>query len=275
VKISRLGGLLAALFLIPAGCSKATSPTKEAVAAAPPASLTQAAPGHTALTWFGQSYFLLTTAAGVRIAVDPFPPSLGYTEPAVTADVVLVTHDHFDHNAVDQVHGNFRQIFAAVGVVKVRGITVTGVRTYHDEKQGQERGPNTVYVIEADGIRFCHLGDLGHLLTPEQLKQIGKVDVLMIPVGGFFTIDAAKATQVAAQLKPRIIVPMHYRTEALRATPNAYDYLNEAQAFLEGKNVKSLKSNTVYVTVAGLPKTPVVYVPDYRWPPGPPPSAGP
>jgi L-ascorbate metabolism protein UlaG (beta-lactamase superfamily) len=128
-----------------------------------------------------------------------------------TADIVTISHEHGDHNNLAAVKGN-PEVVRASGTITAKGIEFRVVSTFHDNVQGTQRGQNRVVCFTLDGVRFCHLGDLGHRLTGEQLAQIGKVDVLFIPVGGNFTIDALLATQVADDIKPSIVIPMHYKT---------------------------------------------------------------
>lgn len=163
------------------------------------------------IEWLGHACFRIETADGVRILTDPFDEQVGYPVPAVEADIVTVSHQHFDHNAVSVVRGRPR-VVQEPGEHRIGGIAVTGVSTFHDPEGGAQRGSNIVFVIAADNLRICHLGDLGHRLNQEQLDRIGPVDVLLIPVGGHFTIDAAEAAETVAAVRPRIAVPMHYKT---------------------------------------------------------------
>ncbi|MGD0753080.1 MAG: MBL fold metallo-hydrolase [Anaerolineales bacterium] len=166
------------------------------------------------LKWFGQSCFLLTSQAGTRVLMDPFGKGLGYPVPDVQADIVTTSHNHFDHNNVAAVKGNFDHIDTR-GSYTHKDIGISGTLTCHDKVQGARRGSNVVFTFLVDGLRVCHCGDLGHVLTPEQVDGIGKVDILLVPVGGNFTINAAEALEVRGQLNPAITIPMHYRTRAL------------------------------------------------------------
>ena len=166
------------------------------------------------IKWLGHACFLITTDSGIRIVTDPFDETVGYPVPDVEADIVTSSHDHFDHNHVQSLRGNF-QLINGVGSYYESDVPITGIKTYHDEVMGQKRGENVVYVIEADGMRLCHLGDLGHLLDDKTVGEIGPVDILLIPVGGTYTIDAEEAVKVAAQLNPRLIIPMHFKTPVM------------------------------------------------------------
>jgi len=166
------------------------------------------------ITWLGHAFFLVESKQA-RIAMDPFNASVGYPIPDVTADVVLVTHEHGDHNNVGAVKGS-PTVVRGAGQHGAVGIAVKGVATKHyDDPKNARRGPNTVFVWQQGGIKLAHCGDLGHVLSDAQVAEIGPVDVLMIPVGGFYTIDAQKAKRVVDQLKPKIVFPMHYRTDAM------------------------------------------------------------
>lgn len=166
------------------------------------------------LKWIGQSCFTLTSSTGTRALMDPFANFLGYRMPPVEAEVVTTSHDHFDHNHIQVVQGNFCHIDQP-GAYQIQDISIHGTRAWHDAIQGARRGQNIIYTIGVDGLTVCHLGDLGHLLSAEQAADIGRVDILLLPVGGRFAITVAQALEVRKQLRPVITIPMHYRTPAL------------------------------------------------------------
>ncbi|HUL61688.1 MAG TPA: MBL fold metallo-hydrolase [Methanocella sp.] len=178
------------------------------------------------IKWLGHSCFLLKSDEGTRVVTDPFNAMVGYRLPDVEADVVTTSHDHGDHNNVKAVKGPYTHL-SAPGHYSVGDIDIRGIPSYHDDSGGSKRGKNVIFCFEIDGISVCHLGDLGHPLTPQQVAAIGPVDVLLVPVGGRFTIDGRGAAAVAGQLKPRISVPMHYRTRLLQF------YLDGPEKFLE------------------------------------------
>ncbi len=182
------------------------------------------------IKWLGHAAFLITSDTGVRIITDPYTPTkeLGYDRINETADIVTVSHDHFDHNNVAAVSGDPEVV---TETAEVKGIKFRGVFTHHDEFQGAKRGRNTVFCFELDGIKVCHLGDLGHLLDERQAAEIGKVDVLLVPVGGFFTIDAPAAGRVSNQLKPKVMIPMHFKTGKCGDLP-----ISGVDAFLQGES---------------------------------------
>ena len=164
------------------------------------------------LKWYGHSCFLLTAADGTRILTDPCDPEMtGYRLPRIETDIVTISHGHHDHNYLAAAAGKPAVIDTA-GAHEARGISITGVPTWHDDVQGAKRGANLVFTFEIDGLRVAHLGDLGEIPPDAAFTAIGPVDVLLCPVGGFYTIDAGTAWQVTERLRPRVIVPMHYKT---------------------------------------------------------------
>lgn len=167
------------------------------------------------ITYLGHSAFKLRGKIAT-IITDPYAASVGFDMPKVSADIVTVSHQHEDHNAVNKVSGTARRpepyLIQAPGEYEVSGVGVFGWQTFHDDAEGKQRGKNTVYIIHLDGLRICHLGDLGHVLSEAQIHQIGEVDVLLVPVGGFYTINAKQAVEVIKELQPSVIVPMHYQT---------------------------------------------------------------
>lgn len=191
------------------------------------------------LKWLGHSCFLITSETGLRIITDPYPQGSGlnYSPINEAADIVTVSHDHFDHNNISAVSGK-PEVITGNGVKNVKGIQFKGIATHHDESQGKERGTNTIFCFSVDGIKLCHLGDLGHRLSKEQIAEIGALDILFIPIGGVFTIDAKMASTVSDDLKPKVVIPMHCKTHKC-------DWpLNTIEDFLAGKkNVKKLNSS--------------------------------
>ncbi len=149
------------------------------------------------------------------VITDPFPPDLGYSLGKQNADIVTLSHQHPYHAYTHGISGEPR-IIKGPGEYEISGVLIIGIATFHDTQGGQTRGKNTVYVMEIDGITLCHLGDLGHVLTSEQVEEIGDIDVLLLPVGGVSTINAAMAAEVMRQLEPKAVVPMHYKTPFLK-----------------------------------------------------------
>jgi L-ascorbate metabolism protein UlaG (beta-lactamase superfamily) len=170
------------------------------------------------IRWLGHASFEITTKGGTVVVTDPYEDSIGISMPQVSADVITVSHGHFDHAAVSEVGGNPRVIDSAAGG-QFKDVKVTGISTAHDESGGSKRGKNIVFIIEAkddaDTIRLCHMGDLGHTLDAATAAKLKNVDVLMLPVGGTYTIDSSGATKVVEQVTPGIAIPMHYRIPGL------------------------------------------------------------
>jgi len=164
--------------------------------------------------WLGHASFLITADDGTRIITDPYIVGSGlkYGEINESADIVTVSHDHFDHNNVASVSGSPRVVNDSAPA-DIKGINFRGTPTFHDDNQGKDRGSNIIFIMEVDGVTVCHLGDLGHPLGNQQVADIGKVDVLFIPVGGFFTIDARVATEVCSKLNPGVAIPMHFKND--------------------------------------------------------------
>ncbi|MFC2066530.1 MBL fold metallo-hydrolase [Chloroflexota bacterium] len=162
------------------------------------------------IKWLGHASFLITSEAGTRIITDPYAidDRLKYGEIRESAGIVTVSHEHGDHNNVAAVQSSPE---AVRGDAEVKGIKFKGIPTYHDDAEGSKRGNNIIHCFEVDGVKICHLGDLGHELTDKQVAGLGKVDVLLIPVGGFYTIDATTASRICDRLKPRVIIPMHFK----------------------------------------------------------------
>ncbi len=208
------------------------------------------------IKYLGHASFLITSATGTRIITDPYQTGdgLGYDEIEESADIVTVSHEHTDHNNASAVRGNPEVIR---GVVKrtIKGIEFNGIPTYHDEAGGKSRGENTIYCFEVDGIRICHLGDLGHQLSDKQLAELGKVDVLLIPVGGFYTIDAKVASRICDKLLPKVIIPMHYKTDRC-------DYpIAGVEEFLRGKkDIRRIDTSEVELKQGELPESTQIIV---------------
>lgn len=165
------------------------------------------------IKWLGHACFLITSRDGLRVITDPYAVGGGinYSPIKETADVVVVSHDHGDHSNVSTVQGK-PEVVKGSGTITARGIQFKGIASYHDASQGTQRGLNTVFCFAIDNMKLCHLGDLGHALDPEQVNEIGAVDILFVPVGGFYTIDASVASRVCDQLKPKVVIPMHFKT---------------------------------------------------------------
>jgi len=190
------------------------------------------------IIWHGQSFFQIQTSLNkgeqTTIAIDPFDESTGLKPPSFQADVLLITHDHHDHNNKKAIKGT-PFLIEGPGEYEVKEIAIQGIPSFHDEEEGKKRGSNTIYLIEMEEMKVCHLGDFGQKeLTEDQLEQIGDIDVLMVPVGGEFTLDAKGAAHVISQIEPKIVIPMHY------AIPKLKIKLDEVDKFLKEIGKKSV-----------------------------------
>ncbi|MFP4056164.1 MAG: MBL fold metallo-hydrolase [Candidatus Brocadiia bacterium] len=220
------------------------------------------------ITYFGHAFFLVEGEDGPAIAIDPFDDSLGYQVPQVKADLVLASHEHFDHANLQAIQGQPKHLVgrAGEGDHEVCGVAIRGVPTKHfREAADSARGDNTVFVIALDGIRLCHLGDLGHALSKETVEQLGRVDILMVPIGGFYTLDVQRVDQVVESVDPRVVIPMHYRTPA--ATSPAVRKIEPAAVYLGGKDNVREKQAAVRVMPDDLPQEREIWKMRYaEWP---------
>lgn len=207
------------------------------------------------ITYHGHACFKLKGKRGT-IVTDPYNDSIGLSLPRLSADIVTVSHDHDDHSASSKVTASSRRDRAFVidqpGEYEVAGISVFGVRSYHDDVGGAERGENNIFTSLLDEIRVCHLGDLGHELTQEQLDSIGSVDILLCPVGGHYTIDPATAVKVIRALEPSIAIPMHYRTAQHDA--GIFGEAAELDAFLKEYGVEPERQAKLDIELSRLPE---------------------
>ena len=163
------------------------------------------------LKWYGHSCFSLTFANGATVVTDPFDDTVGYPLCRARADVVLRSHDHFDHNHVQSIAGE-PQLVTDSAPRTVGGIQIHGIDCFHDDAQGAKRGKNIIYIVEGDGLRFAHLGDLGHLPTEEMYEAMRDVDVMLIPIGGTYTITTPEAVELLKEAKPHTAIAMHFKT---------------------------------------------------------------
>jgi len=208
------------------------------------------------LKWLGHASFVITSDAGIKIITDPYVTggNLNYGEIKESADIVTVSHEHGDHNNVAAVRGDPEVVRGTVPV-EIKGIKFNGIPTKHDDAGGSKRGNNTIFCFEVDGARVCHLGDLGHQLGDKEIAELGKVDVLLTPVGGFFTIDAEVATEIGSKLAPKVIIPMHYKNDRCDFPISGVD------EFLQGKEgVSRLDASEVEFRQGELPATSQIIV---------------
>ncbi len=191
------------------------------------------------ITYLGHSSFKLKGKTA-SVVTDPFDPEMvGIKYPKQEADIVTVSHQHRDHNKTDLVSGA-RRVITGAGEYEIMGVSIIGIQSYHDNKKGEERGKNTIYVIEMDSLRLCHLGDLGHDLSESTIDAIGRIDVLMVPVGGGFTIGPSEAVSVVQKIEASVTIPMHFQAEGLKS--ETFAELLPVESFLKeiGATVETL-----------------------------------
>lgn len=188
--------------------------------------------------YLGHSSFRIK-GKDATVVSDPYNqvkvPDFGLKFPKVEAQVVTVSHLHPDHNAPELVEGK-PFVVSGPGEYEIKGVSIFGFPSFHDGKLGKERGVNTIYLIEMDGLRICHLGDLGEMLSDQKLEEIDGVDILMIPVGGFYTIGPKEASELVTKIEPLIVIPMHFRTDK---TGSEFAKLSTVEDFLKESGVES------------------------------------
>jgi len=188
------------------------------------------------------------------IITDPFPPDLGYSLGKQTANIVTVSHQHPSHSYVQGIGGEPRLV-KGPGEYEISNVLIIGIATYHDSVKGQSRGKNTAYLMEMDGVSVCHLGDIGHVLNDEQVEEMGNVDVLLLPVGGVNTINAAMAAEVIRKIEPKVVIPMHYKTSFLDRQ------LDPVESFLKEMGMAQVEPRPkLSVSKSNLPLSTQVFV---------------
>ena len=205
------------------------------------------------IRWHGHSCFEVTN--DVTLVTDPHDgKSIGIPAPSVVGDIILVSHDHYDHNSVKTVEKEGSKVVTDERKRTISDVEISGIPSFHDEDMGAKRGKNIIFKFVMEGIRFCHLGDLGHEIDDETAEKIGDVDVLFIPVGGTFTIDDKHAWNVIKTIKPKIIVPMHYKIGGLSLPIAGID------AFLEHAPYKIIPvGNEIDIEKEELPEEPEIW----------------
>ncbi len=191
------------------------------------------------------------------VITDPYSPNLGYSLGKPTANIVTVSHQHPGHSYTEGIGGEPRLV-TGPGEYEISSVLIIGIATFHDAEKGIKMGKNTAYLMEVDEVSICHLGDLGHVLTTEQVEELDNVDVLLLPVGGISTINAPMAAEVVRQIQPKVVVPMHYKTKALNRE------LEPVERFLKEMGVKEANSQPkLSLTKSNLPATMQVFLLDY------------
>ncbi len=206
--------------------------------------------------WLGHSCFIIKGKERT-IVTDPCHPDLGYSSGEPEADIVTLSHFHPGHSYIEGIANNPKQI-KGPGEYELGGIFVTGIASFHDNEKGRIKGKNTIYIIEIDGMTLCHLGDLGHRLTPELIEEIGAIDILFLPVGEASTISIDIAVEIMGQLNPPMVIPMHYKTDAVVVNLQTVDrFLNKM-----GVREPEVKAK-LSITKSSLPTNTQVVLLDY------------
>jgi len=209
------------------------------------------------IVWLGHSCFRIR-GKEATIVTDPFDKTLGYPVRKPTASIVTVSHNHPQHSFVDGITGDPR-VVSRPGEYDIANVFINGIATFHDNEKGAVRGKNTVFFMEIDEVKVCHLGDIGHVPTSEQIEQMSGVDILMVPVGGLSTINAAAAAETIGLLEPKLIIPMHFKTEVVKME------LEPLEHFIKVMGLKEVISQPkLNVTKSSLPLEIKVLVLDYR-----------
>jgi len=217
------------------------------------------------ITYFGHSTFRLKGKAGT-VVTDPYDNYIGLTLPSLAADIVTISHQHKDHNNLSKIKSGSKRekpfIIDQAGEYEVGDISIFGTKTFHDETNGSQRGENIVFTIMLDEITICHLGDLGHELTSDQLAQIGAVDVVLCPVGGVFTIDPVLAAKTIRSLEPSYAIPMHYKTSL--HNNDVFGEVKELEDFLKVYGSEAKPVEKLNVDKARLPEETELVVLDMK-----------
>jgi L-ascorbate metabolism protein UlaG (beta-lactamase superfamily) len=194
------------------------------------------------ITWLGQSCFKIQSG-DVTLVTDPYSAEVGFKLPRLTADIVTVSHDHFDHNNIDGVSGENGApfIISSPGEFEVKGVFVYGNSFWHDKSEGKERGSSIAYCIETEGISLAHLGDLGHTLNEEQIEKLNGIDILFVPVGGKYTLGASEAVEIINELEPRLVIPMHYKIPGLKSDVETVDKFLKEMGASKAERLPKLK----------------------------------
>lgn len=206
------------------------------------------------IEYLGHSCFKITAKGGTSVLTDPYT-RVGYELPEnISADIVTVSHSHFDHNHIQAIVGK-PKIITTEDRQSLNGVEIEGVSSWHDERGGALRGANIIFKIDIDGLRICHLGDLGEPCSPSLTKAIGRVDILLIPVGGRYTIDAITAKRFVDEIAPKMVIPMHYRP-----SDGTIDITDEKPFLSLFDRVEYVEDNPLYITALTEEKTKIVFM---------------
>lgn len=212
------------------------------------------------IKWIGHSCFLIESGDGLRVITDPFDTSVGYTPPEFEADIVLVSHQHFDHNNIEAVKGS-PVVVQEEGEHEAGGLPITGIHSYHDKAGGKKRGENVIFKFMVDQVTLAHFGDLGHLLDQQHLSSLSDVEVAFMPVGGYYTIGPKEAAQIQNDLPQlKVIFPMHYKTDRLPEERFPLDKVDKFMAELSEATVRELKNSSCELTQDNMPKEKEIWI---------------
>jgi len=211
------------------------------------------------IKFLAHAAFLLTSDKGTKILTDPYEPggfegALNYQPIDEPVDAIVITHHHADHNYI-ATHHQDADVFDQIGEFESDDVKISGFHSFHDEEQGKKLGENIIFVIKIDDVNICHLGDLGHKLSVAEAEMLGRIDVLLLPVGGLYTVDAKMATDIMHTLKPKICIPMHYKSEKIDV-----DFAPIDDFLADKKNVKRLQQSEIELEYNKLPHDPEIWV---------------
>lgn len=202
------------------------------------------------LTYLGHSCFKIQDkigSEGITIITDPFDKTVGFKIPTFDVDIATISHNHHDHNNFKCLNGHPSLVDTA-GEYDIKGVVINGIESFHDSENGNKRGENIIYKINIDDITIVHLGDLGHILENKQLEKLAETDILLIPVGGVYTLDAKKAVEVVSQIEPRIVIPMHYKTKESKIE------IEGVEKFIKEMGMKPTEEEKLKISKKDLPQ---------------------
>ncbi len=210
------------------------------------------------ITWYGHAMFSIEAMDGRRLVMDPFSPKIGKEPPSLEADAVTLSHDHYDHNEWRSVRGNPR-VIKEPGEFSLDGIAIRGIPAFHDEVEGAKRGRDIIFKISVDQITIAHMGDYGQEeLSEEQRRELQGVDVLMLPIGGVYTIDASQALEIVDELQPKVVIPMHYKI------PEVNIEIGGVEPFTAKAGRVERKPSTISLNERNIPEETEVWVMEYE-----------
>ncbi|HHX49551.1 MAG TPA: MBL fold metallo-hydrolase [Clostridiales bacterium] len=209
------------------------------------------------IEWLGHSCFKLVSDTGHTFLFDPYDPSYtGLEHEKIDADVVLMSHGHGDHGAIHQVK-NYKKVIKSAGTYEYEDVKIKAIKSFHDPKNGALRGENLIFVLSIGSLNICHFGDIGQNLTEKQINEIGNVDIILIPIGGIYTIDALQAKEFINILNPKVTIPMHFKIKNLKFDLN---YLSDFLDLFEEKDIEIVNGDSVKITKNNLENMPKVLV---------------